>query len=159
MKAYDVKKKMMVAQYQWGFFRSELKKQKAKYEHWKSNQQNRAEKEGLKYFSYEELYEDYIIGAIDQNTYIRQKKLYNNIIADNWQRADKIEWLEQNCEKYRIEYEALKELYESELARQHRKHDIKYLNKKNGYRKRTYDMTKNRSKYNQPKIKKKGDDE
>lgn len=153
MRAYDVRKKMMVAQYQWGLFRTELKKQQAKYEHWKANQKNRAEKQGLNYLSYDDLYNDYIIGAIDKKTFFEQRRLYNFIIADNWQRADKIKWLEAECEKYRVEYEALAKLYEEESRREKKIRSKRYENKINGYRKRTYDPTRNISKYNFPKRK------
>lgn len=156
MKSYDVRKELMVAKYQLGFFSSELKKQQAKYAHWKENQKNRAEAAGLKYFTYEDLYNDYIVGAIDEKTFWRQRKMYNLIIADNWQRADKLKWLETNVERYRRKYETLEKLYDEAKRREKKLSNIKYQRKVNGYRKRTYDPTKNCSKYNQPKIKKKG---
>lgn len=157
MRAYEVRKKMMVAKYQWGLFRSELKKQKKKYDNWKANQGWRMEKDGLEYDSYDDLYNDYIIGKIDKKTFFEQRKLYNKIIADNWQRAEKIEWLEKNCEKYRVEYEALEQLYQEEKRREQQVRYDRYENKVNGYRKRYYDPTKNISKYNFPHFKKDGD--
>lgn len=156
MKSYDVRKEMMVAKYQLGLFNTELKKQQNKYDNWKANQKARAEKAGLKYFSYDELYNDYIVGAIDEKTFWRQRKMYNLIIADNWQRADKLKWLQVNVERYGRKYEALERLYEETKRKEKKKANRKYANKINGYRKRTYDPTRNRSKYNQPKIKKQG---
>ena len=155
MKPYDVRKEMMVAQYQLGLFNTELKKQQKKFDNWKANQKTRAENAGLKYLTYDELYNDYIVGAIDEQTFWRQRKLYNLIIADNWQREDKLKWLQVNVERYGRKCEALERLYEETKRKEKKKVDTKYRNKKNGYRKRTYDPTKNRSKYNQPKIKKK----
>lgn len=63
----------MVAQYQYGLFRGELKKQRKKYDNWKANQNARAEKMGLNYLTYEDLYNDYIIGKIDEKTFHYQQ--------------------------------------------------------------------------------------
>lgn len=156
MASYDIRKEMMVAKYQLGFFNSELKKQEKKFEHWKANQRNRAENAGLKYFRYDDLYNDYIVGAIDEKTFWRQRKLYNLIIADNWQREDKLKWLRVNVERYGRKYETLERLYKEAKRKEQKRASQKHFTKKNGYRKRTYDPTKNCSKYNQPKIKKKG---
>lgn len=151
MRTYEVRKKMMIAQYQWGVFRREYDRVKRGYDKWQAHIQERAEKEGLRYFTYDDLYNDYIIGAIDKKTFFLQRKLYNKIVADNWHRAEKLEWLEKNGEQYRQEYEAQKQLYEEALRRDERKDAIKYRNKKNGIKRRTYDFTKRISKYNMPK--------
>lgn len=150
MTPYEVRKEMRVAQYQWGLFRSELKKQEAKYIHWKENQKTNAEREGLVYFDIDALNEDYILGAIDEKTFKQQRKLYNRIIADCWQRAEKLEWLRENEAYYRRNYEALEALYQEKKREASRKSTAKHYRKVTGIKKRTYDSTKRRSKNNQP---------
>lgn len=150
MTEYEVRKLMMIAQYQYGMFKTERKKQEAKYEHWKANQKNRAQQMGLKYLDRDELSDAYILGAIDEETFKKQRRLFNLIIADCWHRAEKLDWLRENEAHYQREYEALARFYEEKKKDNQRAAYRKYMAKKNGIRKRTYDVTKNRSKYNQP---------
>lgn len=153
MDMYELRTQLMIAKYKWGFFRSEIKKQEKKYANWKANQKPRAERLGLEYLVWDELYEDYIIGRINRQTFARQKKLYNLIIADNWHRKEKLDWLHKEGEKYRREVEAWEKYIAEEKRRKKNEQEARYQRKKNGIKRRTYDMTKNRSKYNQPKKK------
>lgn len=152
MRAYDVRTKRDIAKFQWGLFRRELTRVERNTAKWKANQPNRAKNAGLHYMTYEELYEDYIIGNIDEKEFYWQRKLYNTIIADNTHRYAKMEWLRKNCEHYRREYEALDRYYTEVKRKEKRKENQRYRNKINGKKKMYYDPHKRRSIYNQPKI-------
>ena len=153
MKSYDVKRQMKVAEYQWKLFSKEYDRVKAGRDKWLANQKQNAERFGLNYLNYEDLYNDYIIGAIDRKTFILQKKLYNRYIADNRQRAEKLEWLGKERDKYGQKYESLKRYYEECKRREKQVYAKRHYKKVNGYRKRYYDPTRNISKYNFPHYK------
>lgn len=152
MTDYELRKAITLAKWKWDFFQKPLDKKEKEYEVWMATREEQAEKRGLKYMDFEKLYEDYIIGAIDEQTFKRQKKLYHTVISDNIHRREKMEFLRKNAEPYKREYEALLEYKEQRRRNRKKARSDRYLRKLNGKKKMYYDPTKNRSKYNQPKI-------
>lgn len=152
MTNYELRKAITLAEWKWKYFQKPLDIKEKQYEEWMATREEQAEKRGLKYMDYEELYNDYIIGKIDEVTFKRQRKLYHTVIADNIHRREKIAWLREQAYRYKKEYDALVR-YKEELKRNAKKRrQDRYIRKINGRRKMYYDPTRNISKYNQPKY-------
>lgn len=99
-----VKHELALAKYQVATFTNELKRIRKKFDELVEGQPKRKKAYGLKYDSREAIDEAYMVGALDEKGYMRQRAALWQTYSDRGYLA-RIEWLESELEKYQRKLE------------------------------------------------------